>query len=278
MSTQIHPTALVQKGAELGEGVVVGPCAFIGPNVKIGKGTVVHQYASVEGHTELGEGNVVFAYASVGSRPQDLKYKGEPTQLVVGDRNQIREFTTLNTGTVGGGGVTRIGSENLLMAYVHVGHDSIIGNRCVFTNNVLLAGHVTIEDFAILGGMCAIHQFVRIGAGSIISANSMIARDVPPFCIGAGRGGELFGLNVIGLRRRGFSSEKRLAMKRAYRRAFRSGLSTKDAIAALRTEFAEIPEVKQIADFLEASKRGVLKDSSVRRKSKRGAPEEAEGE
>jgi len=280
MSTQIHPTAQVRKGAELDEGVVVGPYAYIGPDVKIGKGTIVQQFANIDNHTTLGEGNVVYPYASVGTRPQDLKYKGEPTTLTIGNRNQIREFTTLNIGTVTGGGTTTIGDENLLMAYVHVAHDCHIGSRCVLTNNVLLAGHVTLQDHVILGALSAIHQFVRVGAHAIVSANSMIAHDVPPFCIAAGRGGALYGLNVIGLRRRGFSSETRMAMRRAYRRVFRGeGLKREEQVKVLRAEFADLKEAQQIADFLESTKlRSVLKDASKKKKAASQGAEEAEAE
>ncbi len=278
MSASIHPTAHVEKGAELADGVQVGPAAYVGAHVKIGRGTVVSPHAVVDGHTELGEGNVVYPYASVGTRPQDLKYKGEPTVLKIGHRNQIREFTTLNVGTVQGGGVTTLGSENLIMAYAHVAHDCHVGDRCVLTNGVQLAGHVTLEEYVIVGAMAAIHQFVRIGAHAILSAGSMIGRDVPPFCIAAGRGGLLYGLNTIGLKRRGFSAETRSAMKRAYRAAFRSGLSVPKAIEALRRDFAGVAEAERMAEFMAASKRGLCIDSS-RRKGKRveTGSEEAEG-
>ena len=282
MSAQVHPQAFVGEGAQLADGVVVGPGAYVGAAVKIGKGTIIHPHAHVDGHTELGEGNHVFPYASVGCAPQDLKYKGEPTRLKIGDRNMIREFTTLNLGTVQGGGITTIGNENLIMAYAHIAHDCVVGNRCVLTNNVLLAGHVTLEDNVILGALSAIHQFSRVGAHVIVSANSMIARDVPPFCIAAGRGGELYGLNSIGLRRRGFGKETMSALKKAYRAAFRGGLRTPEAVQLLRTEFKDTKEAQQLADFLSApTKRGFLQDSSRRRKGKKtdaAAPDEAASE
>ncbi len=279
MSTQIHPMAVVEKGAELADGVVVGPNAYVGPNVKIGKGTIVQSKAHVDGHTELGEGNLIFPFASVGTRPQDLKYKGEPTILKIGDRNQIREFTTVNLGTVQGGGITTIGNENLIMAYAHIAHDCHIGSRCVLTNSVQLAGHVTLEDFVIVGALAALHQFIRVGTSVIVSANSMIARDVPPFCIAAGRGGALYGLNRIGLKRRGFTPDAILALKKAYRAAFRAGKKTPEAIAVLRADFPGVKEVQQLADFMEKKgPRGMLVDASVRRGGRKGAEESEDAE
>lgn len=280
MSTQVHPSAVVEKGAELADGVVVGPGAFVGANVKIGKGTVVQANAFVGGHTELGEGNMVFPFASVGSAPQDLTYKGEPTRLTIGNRNLIREFTTLNTGTLKGGGLTTIGNENLFMAYSHVAHDCHVGSRCVMTNNSMLAGHVTLEDFVILGGAAAVYQFLRVGESGFITAGSMIGRDVPPFCIASGRVGALYGLNVIGLRRRGFSSEARAALKRAYRAAFRGELKLPAAIELLRRDFKGVKEVEQMAAFMEKSgARGVLQDASkIRRGGSRGTAGAADDE
>ncbi|HVO32260.1 MAG TPA: acyl-ACP--UDP-N-acetylglucosamine O-acyltransferase [bacterium] len=263
MSTQVHPAAVVEKGAELAEGVVVGPGAYVGPNVKVGKGTVIQANAWVGGHTELGEGNVIYPFASVGNNPQDLTYRGEPTRLTVGHRNQIREFTTLNTGTMKGGGLTSIGNENMFMAYSHVAHDCHVGSRCVMVNNSMLAGHVTLEDYVIVSGASAIYQFLRIGESGFITAGAMIGRDVPPFCVAAGHGGALYGLNVIGLRRRNFSSDTRTAIKRAYKIVFRSDLKLADAVAKLKSEFAAVKEVQQLAAFLEKTgKRGTLKDAS----------------
>jgi len=285
MAAQVHPAAHVEKGAELADGVVVGPGAYVGSQVKVGKGTIIEAHAHLAGATEIGEGNHIFPFASVGTRPQDLKYKGEPTRLIVGNRNQIREFTTLNIGTVQGGGVTKIGDECLFMAYTHVAHDCHIGNRVVMTNNALLAGHVTLQDWVILGGTAKINQFTRIGAHAIVSAEAGITRDVPPFCIAAGRYGELFGLNVIGLRRRGFDSETRRTLKRAYRVAFRGELKLPQAVEALRREFGgSIPgakEVQQLVEFLATATRPVCLDASKRRKLKRqqgsgSAPEGAE--
>lgn len=278
MSTNVHSAAVVEKGAELADGVTVGPFAYIGAHVKLGKGTVVMNHATVDGHTELGEGNVVYPYASVGTQPQDLKYKGEPTRLVMGHRNRVREFATVNIGTVTGGGLTTVGDENLIMATAHIAHDCHIGSRCVLTNAALLAGHVTLEDYVILGGASAIHQFTTVGAHVIVQAGSMIGRDVPPFMIAAGRGGGagLYGLNSIGLRRRGFTSEQRMALKRAYRMAFREGLKPAEAVAKLEQMASN--EAKQIAAFMKASKRGVLLDAArLKSKKAKGIGEAAEG-
>ena len=285
MSTKIHPQSFVEKGAQLDEGVTVGPFAYVGAMVKLGKGTVIMNHAAVDGNTTLGEGNVVYPYASVGSQPQDLKYKGEPTQLVLGARNRVREFASLNVGTVQGGGITKIGDENLFMATSHVAHDCHVGNRCVLANGAMLAGHVTLEDYVIMGGASAMHQFCRVGAHAILQGGAMIGRDVPPFTIAAGHGGGagLYGLNVIGLRRRGFTSEQRMALKRAYRHAFRSGIKPKEAVAKLRVDFKDQPVVLQMADFIaNASSRGVLPDASrVKRRRGKGGdsePEMPEGE
>ena len=277
--TRIHPQAVVEKGAELAEGVTVGPFAYVGPNVKLGKGTVVMNHAMVDGHTEMGEGNLVHPYAAVGSQPQDLKYKGEPTRLVMGHRNRVREFATINVGTVQGGGVTRVGDENLVMATAHIAHDCIVGNRCVLANSSLLAGHVTLEDYVILGGASAVHQFARIGAHAMLQGGAMVSRDVPPFCIAAGLASDaaLYGLNVIGLRRRGFTSEQRLVMKRFYRAVFREGLKTGDAVAKLKSAFKDSKEAQQVAEFLEKSERGVRPDAGrVRRKRRGGSEPDAE--
>lgn len=280
MSTNIHPQAFVAKGAQLDDGVTVGPFAYVGASVKLGKGTTIMSHVVVDGHTTLGEENVVFPYASVGSQPQDLKYKGEPTQLVLGHRNRVREFASLNVGTVQGGGMTKIGDENLFMATTHVAHDCHVGNRCVLANGAMLAGHVILEDYVIMGGASAMHQFCRVGAHAILQGGAMIPRDVPPFTIAAGRGGAagLYGLNVIGLRRRGFTSDQRMALKRAYRAAFRSGVKPKDALATLKKDFADQPAVLQLADFIAASTaRGILLDAGVKRRRGRSADTELEG-
>jgi UDP-N-acetylglucosamine acyltransferase len=255
----IHPTALVSAGAQLHPSVEVGPFAVIGPDVRIGAGCTVGPHAVIEGRTTLGEKNRVFQFASVGAIPQDLKYAGEPTALLIGNGNQIREFTTLHIGTAGGGGVTRIGDQNLFMAYSHVAHDSQVGSRCVFANGATLAGHVQVGDFVTLGGLSAVHQFTRIGAHAFIAGGAMVVMDVPPFCVAQGDRAELAGLNIVGLQRHGFTEEQLLRVKDAYRILFRSKLPLEEAVARLRVEFGGHPDVDGLLDFVTSSKRGLTR-------------------
>ncbi len=253
----IHPTAVVESGAVLGAGVIVGPYAVIGPHVTIGPRTTVGPHAVIVGRTTIGEENRIFQFASVGAEPQDLKYSGEDSRLEIGDRNTVREFATLNPGTEGGGMVTRIGNDNLLMNYAHVGHDSLIGSHCVLANSATLAGHVMLEDWVIVGGLVAIHQFVRVGESALLGGGSMVILDVPPFCNASGDRARIRGLNLIGLRRRGFEVERVRALKKAYRLLFRR----KEAFAAARdrcaTELGAHPDVARLLTFLDASERGV---------------------
>jgi UDP-N-acetylglucosamine acyltransferase len=255
----VHATAIIAPGAQLHPSAEVGPFAVIGPYVRIGAGSTVGPHAVVEGRTTLGENNRVFQFASVGAIPQDLKYAGEPTALVIGDGNQIREFTTLHIGTTGGGGVTRIGDQNLFMAYSHVAHDSQVGNRCVFANGATLAGHVEIGDFVTLGGLSAVHQFTRIGPHAFIAGGAMVVMDVPPFCIAQGDRAELAGLNVVGLQRQGFTEEQLARIKDAYRILFRSKLPLEEAVGRLRVEFGGHSEVDRLLDFVTTSKRGLTR-------------------
>jgi UDP-N-acetylglucosamine acyltransferase len=255
----VHPTAVVSPGAELHPSVQVGPFAVIGGEVRIGAGSTVGPHAVIEGRTTLGERNRVFQFASVGAIPQDLKYAGEQTALLIGDGNQIREFSTLHIGTAGGGGVTRIGSSNLFMAYSHVAHDGQVGNGCVFANGATLGGHVEIADHVILGGLSAVHQFTRVGRHAFIAGGSMVVMDVPPFCIAQGDRAELAGLNTVGLQRHGFSEEQLARVKDAYRILFRSKLPLEDAVERLRVEFGGHPEVDHLLDFVTSSKRGLTR-------------------
>jgi len=255
----IHPTAIIAPGAELHPSVQVGPFAVIGPQVRIGANSTVGPHAVVEGRTTLGEKNRVFQFASVGAVPQDLKYAGEATSLVIGDGNQIREFTTLHIGTTGGGGVTRIGNNNLFMAYSHVAHDSQVGNRCVFANGATLAGHVEVGDFVTLGGLSAVHQFTRIGAYAFIAGGAMVVMDVPPYCMAQGDRAELAGLNVVGLQRHGFTEEQLARVKDAYRILFRSKLPLEEAVARCRVDFGGQPEVDRLLDFVTTTKRGLTR-------------------
>jgi len=255
----VHPTAIVSPQTQLADGVVIGPYAVVGPRVSIGTGTTIGAHAVVEGNTTIGEHNRIFQFASVGAIPQDLKYRGEETVLVIGDRNTIREFATLHLGTAGGGGVTRVGNDNLLMNYTHVAHDSLIGNGNVLANGAQLAGHITVEDFAVIGAMVGIHQFVRIGESALLGAGSMVSQDVPPFCNATGDRARLYGLNTVGLRRRGFSSELITTLKRAYRTLFQTGLRTREAIRKVREDQPGIAEVERFVAFIEQSERGVCR-------------------
>lgn len=256
---RIHPTAVIDPKAELAEEVEVGPYAVIGAGVRIGKGCKIRTHAVVEGRTVLGEGNEIFQFATVGSAPQDLKYKGEPSELIIGNRNIIREYVSLNPGTAGGGMVTRVGDQNLLMMYCHIAHDCIVGNRNIVANGATLGGHVVLEDFCIVGGLAGIHQFVRIGSGAILGAGSMVSKDVPPFCNATGDRAKLHGLNLEGMRRRGFSKEQIEQVRKTYRIVFQSKLLTKDALARVRSEIPQTPEVLQFIEFIVQSKRGICR-------------------
>jgi len=257
--SNVHPTAIVAPGAELHPTVEVGPYAVIGPHVKLGEGSVVGPHAVIEGRTRLGARNRVFQFASIGAIPQDLKYAGEPTELHIGDGNQFREFTTLNLGTVGGGGVTRVGDGNLLMAYSHVAHDCTVGNGCIIANSVSLAGHVELEDHVILGGLSAVHQFTRIGRHAFIAGGSMVAMDVPPYCTAQGDRAELAGLNTVGLTRHGYDEDQLRRIKDAYRILFRSKLGLNEAVSKLRAEHGGNPEIDYLLGFILASKRGITR-------------------
>ena len=256
---KLHPTAVIDPKAELASDVEVGAYAVIGSGVKIGKGSKIKSHALIEGRTTLGQGNIVFPFASVGSVPQDLKYRGEPSELIIGDNNTIREYASLNPGTSGGGMITRVGDQNLLMMYCHIAHDCIVGNRNVIANGATLGGHVVIEDNVIVGGLVGIHQFVRIGAGAIVGAGSMVSKDVAPYCNATGDRAKLRGLNLEGLKRRGLDSSKIDAIRKAYRIAFRSKLTLQDALKKIREELPAIPEIDKFVAFIAASERGVCR-------------------
>lgn len=257
--SRIHTTALVDPRAELELDVEVGPYSIIGPKVKIGKGTRIKSHVVVEGNTTIGEGNHIFQFSTIGSVPQDLKYKGEESQLIIGSYNVIREFASLNPGTSGGGMLTRIGDRNLMMMYCHIAHDCIIGSHSVIANGATLGGHVIIEDYVIAGGLVGVHQFVRVGTGSILGAGSMVSKDIPPYCNATGDRVRLRGLNLEGLRRRGFSRDRIDALKKAYRIIFQSGLRTKEALQKARTEIPQTREVGHMIRFIESSERGVCR-------------------
>lgn len=256
-SVLIHPTAIIEQGAEIDSGVTIGPYAIIGPHVKIGKNSKIHSHALITGHTFLGEENEVFSFASVGNRPQDLKYKGEPTELIIGNKNIIREYTTLQPGTIQGVGKTVIGNQNLFMAYSHVAHDCVVGSMNVIANAVQIAGHVTIDNMAIIGGLCAIHQFVHIGDLAMLGGGSVTVKDIPPYCISEGNRAILRGLNVEGMKRRNISPETRAAIKNAYKIMFLKGHPTLDAGYQEIGNLIQIPEVEKFITFIRNAKRGI---------------------
>ena len=256
--TVIHPSAIVDPAARLGQGVVVGPWAMIGAGVEVGDGTEIGPRVLIERDTVLGEDCRLFNGAVLGTDPQDLKYQGEPTVLEVGDRTVIREFATLNRGT-NASGRTVVGSDCMIMAYAHVAHDCELGNHVILSNSVNMAGHVLIEDWVIVGGITPIHQFVRIGAHAFVGGGSRIAQDVPPYCRAAGNPPALFGLNTVGLERRGFSEEVRAALKKTYRILFQSKLNVAQAVARVDEEVPALPEVLHLVSFLQSSDRGVTR-------------------
>jgi UDP-N-acetylglucosamine acyltransferase len=257
--TRVHPTAIVDSRAELDSDVEVGPYSVIGAAVRIGKGSRILSHASIQGRTALGENNLVFPFATVGSMPQDLKYRGEPSELVIGNGNTIREYVSLNPGTTGGGMITRVGDHNLLMMYCHIAHDCAVGNRNVIANGATLGGHVVIEDFVIVGGLVGIHQFVRIGTGALLGAGSMVSKDVPPYCNATGDRARLRGLNLEGLKRRGTDRAVVDAIRKAYRIAFHSKLRTDEALEAIRAQLPAIPEIEKFASFIAQSQRGICR-------------------
>ncbi|WP_153115585.1 acyl-ACP--UDP-N-acetylglucosamine O-acyltransferase [Rhodocyclus tenuis] len=255
----IHATAIVHPGARIDESVSIGAYSIIGENVEIGAGTTVGPHVVIKGHTRIGRDNQIFQFASLGEVPQDKKYAGEPTRLEIGDRNTIREFCTFNLGTAQDIGVTRIGDDNWIMAYVHIAHDCQVGNKTIFANNSQLAGHVHVDDWAILGGFTGVHQFCRVGAHCMTAVGTVVLQDIPPYVTAAGNTASPFGINAEGLKRRGFSSESLLALKRAYRTLYKSGLLLEEARAKLEEDAAAHPEVRPILEFLAASKRGIIR-------------------
>ncbi len=258
-AARIHPTAIVAAGAHLDDDVEVGPYALVGPEVRVSSGTYIGPHAVIEGRTRIGRDNRIFQYASVGAVPQDLKYRGEASELVIGDHNIIREFATLHIGTVGGGMITRIGNHNLLMNYSHVAHDCQVGDRNVIANGAQLAGHVVIEDYVVVGALVGIHQFVKIGESAILGGGAMVSQDVPPFCNATGDRARLHGLNLVGLKRRGLGADVIRDLKRAYRIMFHSGLKVADAVARVRHEVPARDEVDRLLAFIQASERGVCR-------------------
>ncbi len=256
---KIHSTAIIDADAKLDQGVEVGAYSIIGPDVKIGKNVIIGPHVVIESKTQIGESCHIHQFCSIGAPPQDLKYKGEKTYLVIGKFNSIREFVTIHRATPEGDGITAIGDDNIIMSYCHVAHNCKLGNHVVMANNATLAGHVHVEDFAIVGGLSGIHQFSNIGAHSIIGGASAVVKDVPPYTMVAGNHAKLFGLNLIGLKRRNFPEKTIKGIKKAYQTIFRSKLLLEDALKKAHEEADDIPEVIHFLQFIRESKRGTCR-------------------
>jgi UDP-N-acetylglucosamine acyltransferase len=259
MNAEVHATAIVERGAKLGKGVSIGPYSVIGAKVELGEGTWIGAHVVLDGRLRIGRNNQIFHFASLGAPPQDKKYGGEDTAVEIGDGNTIREYVTINRGTALDAGVTRVGDENWIMAYVHFAHDCQIGSHTIFANACQLAGHVTVGDWAIFGATTLVHQFVHIGAHAFTGMGTYLAQDLPPFVKAAGNMAQPFGINSEGLKRRGFSPEAIAGLKRAYRTLYRSGLGLEEARLQLSEQASSCPQVRDILEFLERSKRGIIR-------------------
>lgn len=263
MTAIIHPTAVVDPKAEIDEGVIIHPYAVIGGNVRIGKGTVIGSHTVLDGIVEIGEGNRISSFVTIGHPPQDIKYASEPTKVIIGNNNIIREYSSIHRATTKNDWKTEIGSNNFIMAYTHIAHDCKIGNNVIMANNASLAGHVIIEDYAVLGGLVGIHQFVRVGESAFIGAGTLTSLDILPYSLVAGKGtgnrAKLFGLNIVGLKRRGFTKETIEKIKKAYYILFQSKLLLRQAIEQVKSEFSDTPEVVKLLKFIESTKRGICR-------------------
>ena len=255
----IHPTAIIDPKADIDSNVDVGPHSIIGENVQIGSGTVIGPHVVIQPYVEIGPDCHIFQYASIGAVPQALKFAGEETHVKVGRGTVVREFVTINRGTGFGGGITEVGEENFLMAYVHIAHDCKTGRNVILANNATLAGHIILEDFVTVGGLVAIHQFVRIGNYAYVGGKSAVVKDIPPYVIAAGDRAKLHGLNSVGLKRHGFSQETLSLLKKAYRIIFRIGLTLNEAIERVKAEVEQVPEVNDLIRFTTSSKRGITR-------------------
>lgn len=255
----IHPTAIVHPSASLGEGVEIGAYSIVGEHVEIGDRTWIGPHVVLTGHTRIGKENRIFQFCSIGEIPQDKKYAGEPTRLEIGDRNTVRESCTFNAGTAQDTGVTRVGNDNWIMAYVHVAHDCQVGNNTILANETQLAGHVHVGDWAILGGFTGVHQFVHIGAHSMTGVGTKLVQDLPPYVMASGYPAAPHGINSEGLKRRGFSQESVLAIRRAYKTLYKSGMKLDEACSAIATEAATVPELGALVEFLSRTGRGIVR-------------------
>ena len=255
----IHPTAIVHPGAKLAEGVEIGAYTVVGEHAIIGKDTKIASHVLIDGWTTIGERNQIFSFSAIGTPPQDISYKNEKTSVIIGNDNVIRESATVHRATAKEDRITEIGNNNFLMAYSHVAHDCKLGSHIIMANSAGLAGHITVGDYAILGGIVAVHQFVRIGAYAIIGGQSAVSQDIPPYGSAAGNRAKLYGLNLVGLKRRGFGDEAISNLKKAYRIIFRSGLVLEEARVRVEAELSSSPEAMHLMEFMKASKRGITR-------------------
>ena len=254
----IHSTAIVSKDAVIGKGVEIGPYTVVGPNVTIGEGTVIGAHSVIEGETIIGKNNVFFPFVSIGLEPQDLKYKGENTKLIIGDNNKVREFCSIHRGTIAAG-ETKIGNDNLFLAYGHIAHDCRVRDNCIFSNNATLAGHVEVGDFVVIGGLTPIHQFVKIGSHTMIGGASAVNQDIAPFLIAEGNKAKTHGINVVGLKRRGFSDEDIEIIKDGYKIVFRSKMMLDKAILTLSEKYPDNKHINYFIEFIKNSERGICR-------------------
>ncbi|MBI4690988.1 MAG: acyl-ACP--UDP-N-acetylglucosamine O-acyltransferase [Nitrospirae bacterium] len=259
MKTEIHKTAIIDPKASIDEGVFIGPFCIVGEGVKLKKGVRLSSNVIIEGNTEIGENCQIYPFAGIGLPPQDLKYKGEKTGVRIGSNNIIREYVTIHRGSVGGDGITGIGNNNFLMAYVHIAHDCKIGNNVIMTNLATLAGHVVVEDYAYIGGIVAVHQFTRIGGYSMVGGFSGVGQDIPPYTMASGPRAKLFGLNSIGLKRQGFPDSTINNLKKAYKIIFREKHTLKEALKKVQKEFPDSKEIRHLVEFIEKNKRGICR-------------------
>jgi UDP-N-acetylglucosamine acyltransferase len=259
MKTKIHPTAIVDPKAEIDEGVEIGPFCIVKKGVTVGKGSRLLSNVIIEGVTEIGENCTIHPFSSIGFPPQDLKYKNEGTKLIIGKNNVVREYATLHRASIGGDGVTAVGNDNFLMAYVHIAHDCKIGNNVIMANAATLAGHVLVEDFAVIGGLVAVHQFTRIGRYAMVGGFSGIGQDIPPYMVASGSRAKLFGPNTIGLKRHGFSDSAVNSIKKAYKILFREKRTLKDALGKIQDELPDSEEIRHLIEFIAKNKRGLCR-------------------
>ena len=255
----IHPQAIIEPGAMIGENVTIGPWTYVASNVVIGDDCHISANVVINGPTKIGKGNRVFQFASIGEECQDLKYAGEPTELIIGDNNTFRECCTIHRGTIQDNSLTQIGSNNLFMAYSHVAHDCLVGDNCIMANNASIAGHVHVGDYVIIGGMSGVHQFCHIGAHSFIAATSLVVKDVPPYVMASGNGAKPYGLNSEGLKRRGFAKETISDIKKAYKKLYRQNQTVEEALADINNSIEPIPEITLFTDFVKSSNRGIIR-------------------